>query len=173
MTAGSSTTTASACMYVIGEDGLARLDRTHEQAWTGLLRAHRRLTRQLEAAMQERHQLSLSALELLGQLAAAGQQQLRIARLAEQAQLSLSRTSRILDALEGRGLVERRACPEDSRATNVRLTEAGLRLARTAQVDHLADVQQWFFDRLTAGQVRALAAAFAQLAPLLGPDRAR
>jgi DNA-binding MarR family transcriptional regulator len=173
MTATSSSTTASACTYVIGEDGVARLDRTHEQAWTGLLRAHRRLTRQLEAALQERHQLSLSALELLGRLAAARQQQLRIARLAEQAELSLSRTSRILDTLERRGLVERHPCAEDSRASNVRLTEAGLGLARAAQADHLAEIQLRFFDPLTARQIRALAAAFAQLVPLLEPDRAR
>jgi DNA-binding MarR family transcriptional regulator len=153
------------CAYIIGDDGLARLDRAHAEAWTGLLRAHRRLTRELEAALHERHELSLSALELLGRLSVAPQRQLRIARLAEQADLSLSRTSRIIDALEERGLVHRRPCPEDSRASNVGLTKAGLRLTRAAQPDHLADVQHQFFDRLTQRQIRSLATAFARLAP--------
>ncbi len=154
-----------ACPYIIGEDGLARLEPVHAQAWTGLLRAHRQLTRELEASLKERHELSLSALELLGRLAAAEQRELRIAPLAEQAELSLSRTSRIIDALERRGLVARRPCPEDSRASYVRLTGAGLRLARTAQRDHLADVKRRFFDRLTQRQIGSLATVFARLAP--------
>ena len=41
-----------------------------EQAWTGLLRAYRRLTRELEGSLRQRHGLTLSALELLGHLAA-------------------------------------------------------------------------------------------------------
>lgn len=156
---------AEACAYVIGEDGLAWLGHPHAEAWVGLRRSYRRLTHELEAALRERHELSLSALELLGRLGVAPHRQLRIARLAEQVEVSLSRTSRIVDALERRGLVERRPCPEDSRASNVRLTEAGLALTRVAQADHLAAVQHHFIDRLTDGQIRTLAAAFAQLAP--------
>jgi DNA-binding MarR family transcriptional regulator len=167
------TSDPEACVYITSDDGLARLAQAHAQAWTGMLRAHRRLTRELEAALQERHGLSLSALELLGRLAVAQQRQLRIARLAEQADLSLSRTSRIIDALEDRGLVRRRPCPEDSRASNVRLTEAGLQLTRIAQPDHLADIQRQFFDRLTERQIRSLATVFARLAPASTAGRAR
>lgn len=154
-----------ACPYVIGPAGLARLDGESAEAWTGLLRVHRRLTRELEAALQERHGLTLSALELLGRLADADQRRMRIARLAEHGGLSLSRTSRLLDTLEQRGLVAREPCPEDSRASNVHLTPAGLRLAREAQAAHLADLQRVFFDRLTPRQLTTMAAAFAALAP--------
>lgn len=157
-----------ACVFVLGEDGLALLEPSHAQAWEGLVRAHRRLTRALEARLQERHGLSLSALELLGRMAAAEQRHLRIARLAEQADLSLSRTSRIIDTLERRRLINRQPCPEDSRATNVALTSEGLRLARAAQADHLADLQRQFFDRLTPAQIRTLATAFARLTPETG-----
>jgi DNA-binding MarR family transcriptional regulator len=149
-----------ACEFLTGPDGLAHLPVEHAEAWTGLLKAHRRLTRELEAALQARHGLTLSALELLGRLAAAKQQRMQIARLAEQIDLSLSRTSRIIDTLERRRLVQRRPCPEDARATNVQLTPAGLRLTREAQEAHLADVQRAFLDRLTARQVTTLAAAF-------------
>jgi DNA-binding MarR family transcriptional regulator len=158
-------TAAETCAFVIGPDGLARLAGGEAEAWTGLLRAHRRLTRELETALQDRHALTLSALELLGRLADAEQRRMRIARLAKQAGLSLSRTSRLLDSLEQRGLLKRHPCPEDSRASNVQLTAAGLRLAREAQAAHLADVQRVFFDRLTARQITTLAAAFARLAP--------
>jgi DNA-binding MarR family transcriptional regulator len=89
---------------------------------------------------------------------------MRIARLAEQAGVSLSRTSRLLDSLEQRGLLKRQPCPDDSRASNVHLTAAGLRLAREAQAAHLADVQRVFVDRLTTRQISVLAASFARLA---------
>jgi DNA-binding MarR family transcriptional regulator len=148
-----------------GPGGLARLQGEQAEAWTGWLRVHRRLTRELEAALQDRHGLALSALEVLGRLADAEQQRMRIARLAEQAGLSLSRTSRLIDRLEQRGLLDREPCPEDSRASNVQLTPGGLRLAREAQAAHLSDLQRLFFDRLTQRQISALAAAFARLAP--------
>jgi DNA-binding MarR family transcriptional regulator len=153
------------CAYIIGSGGLARLGGEQAEAWTGLLRVHRRLTRELEAALQDRYGLTLSALELLGRLADADELRMRIARLAEQAGLSLSRTSRLLDSLEQRGLLKRQPCPEDSRASNVQLTRAGLQLAGEAQAAHLADVQRVFLDRLTPRQIRLLAAAFARLAP--------
>jgi DNA-binding MarR family transcriptional regulator len=74
--------------------------------------------------------------------------------------LSLSRVSRIVDALEGRRLVERRPCPADARATNARLTDAGLRLAREAQATVYASIQARFFDQLGDDEVAVLADVF-------------
>lgn len=156
--------TLDGCAHVLGNGGLARLQGDHAEAWTGLLRAHRRLTFELEAQVQHRHGLTLSALELLGRLADAEHQRMRIARLAERTGLSLSRTSRLLDSLQQRGLLAREPCPEDSRASNVALTPGGLALAREAQAAHLADVQREFFARLTPQEVTILAAAFRRLA---------
>jgi len=151
------------CEFMVGRGGLAHLPAGQAEAWMGLLRAHRRLTRQLDASLQARHGLTLSSLELLGRLAAAEQHRMRIARLAEQIDLSVSRTSRIIDTLEHRDVVRRQACAEDSRATNVELTEAGLALTGEAQQAHLTDVRREFIDRLSARQVTTLAAAFKTL----------
>lgn len=151
------------CAYVVGDDGLARLQGPHAQAWIGLQRGYRELTRRLESALEERHGLSLTALELLGRLAAAERRRLRLSTLAVEVGLSLSRVSRVVDALERRGLVQRRPCPEDTRATNAWLTDAGLALVRDAQADHVADVQRSFFDRLDAGELRVLADVFTRL----------
>ena len=41
-------------------------------AWVGLLETHKQLTRALDAELDARHGLSLSGVELLGRLAAAG-----------------------------------------------------------------------------------------------------
>jgi DNA-binding MarR family transcriptional regulator len=152
------------CVYVVGESGLARLRDPHAQAWTGLQRAHRELTRRLEATLDERYGLSLSELELLGRLAAADERRRRLARLAEDVGLSLSRVSRIVDALERRGLLERRPCPEDTRATDAWLTDAGLALVRDAQAAHLADVQRRFFDRLSSDEINTLGDVFIRFA---------
>jgi DNA-binding MarR family transcriptional regulator len=133
------------------------------EAWTGLQRTHRDLTRRLEATLEARYGLSLSALELLGRLAATDQRHERLGRLAKAIGLSVSRVSRLVDALERRGLVERRPCPEDTRATEAWLTHAGLALARQAQAAHLADVQRRFLDRLSRDELRTLGAVFARL----------
>jgi DNA-binding MarR family transcriptional regulator len=133
-------------------------------AWAGLQRAHRELTRRLEAALEERFGLSLSALELLGRLAASEDRRRRLSWLAADIELSVSRVSRVVDALERRGLVERERCPEDARATNARLTDDGLALVREAQDAHLADVRRRFLDRLSDDELRTLGDVFRRLA---------
>lgn len=156
---------ASACVYVVGDDGLSHWPQVAADAWIGLLQTQRQLSRQLDAELEARHGLSLSALELLGRLAAATDHCVRLSILAEQVNLSLSRVSRIIDALQARGLVERRPCQMDARAINAQLTPAGLELARDAQRTHFAGVQQRFFDRLSPEEVSTLAAVFNRFSP--------
>jgi len=153
------------CAYVVGDDGLSRWSDTSADAWIGLLHTHRQITRALDAELESRHGLSLSALELLGRLAAAEDRRMRLSTLAEEISLSLSRVSRIVDALQARGLVERRPCSSDARAIDAWLTPAGLDLAREAQATHFAGVQRRFFDHLRHEQVEALAEVFAGFAP--------
>jgi DNA-binding MarR family transcriptional regulator len=138
---------------------------THADAWVGLLQAHRQLTRELDEELESQYGLSVSALELLGRLAAADDRWLRLSTLADQAGLSLSRVSRIVDALESRRLVERRPCPGDRRAINAVLTDAGLSLTREAQASHFAAVQRLFFDALSPAQIATLAEVFKRFSP--------
>lgn len=156
---------ARACSYVIGDDGLASWSDVHADAWIGLLESHKQLTRALDAELEARHGLSLSGLELLGRLAAAEDRRLRLSALAQASGLSLSRVSRIVDLLEARGLVQRRPCPQDARAVEAHLTDAGLRLTREAQATHFASVQQRFFDTLAPGELEVLGRVFGRLAP--------
>jgi DNA-binding MarR family transcriptional regulator len=128
-----------------------------------LQHAHRELTRELESRLAERYGLSLSALELLGRLAASDRRRRRLSWLAGDVKLSVSRVSRIADALERRGLLERQPCEEDTRATYACLTDAGLALAREAQASHLADVQDRFLNRLSERDLCALGETLARL----------
>ena len=161
----SSAETASTCAYVLGEDGLARWSDVHADAWIGLLETHKQLVRALDAELEAEHGLSLSALEALGRLAAADDHHLRLSDLAEECGLSLSRISRIIDALQERGLVERHGVDSDARAVHAHLTQDGLRLVKAAQCSHFAAVQRSFFEHLSPGEIQTLADVFARFAP--------
>ncbi len=157
--------TAEACAYIVGDDGISRWSETHADAWIGLLQTQRNLTRELDAEIEAKHGLGLSALELLGRLAATDERRLRLSTLADQTGLSLSRVSRIVDTMEIRGLVERVQCPSDGRAVNAVLTGDGLALVRAAQATHFEGVRTRFFDRLEPDEIATLAAIFARFAP--------
>jgi DNA-binding MarR family transcriptional regulator len=152
----------------MGEDGLARWSDMHAEAWIGFLETHKRLVRALDAQLEEEHGLTLSALEALGRLAAAEDHNLGLSVLADGCGLSLSRISRIIDTLQVRGLVERRAVESDGRAVHAHLTEAGLELVRRARCSHFAAVQSGFFDHLSEEEIRTLAEIFARFAPSAG-----
>lgn len=162
---GSPPATGEVCAYVLGEDGLARWTDVHAEAWIGLLETHKRLVRALDAELEAEHGLTLSALEALGRLAATEGRHLRLSDLAEECGLSLSRISRIIDALQERGLVERRGVDSDARAVHAHLTAAGLRLVQAAQCSHFAAVQRSFFEHLSAEEIQTLADIFARFAP--------
>jgi DNA-binding MarR family transcriptional regulator len=158
------THSARSCQ-VTGPDGSAQWDPTYGDAWIGLLQTHRQLTRELDARLESEHGLSLSGLELLARLAAAPDHWLRLSIVAAQTGLSLSRVSRIVDALEDRGLAERHPCPADARAINAHLTASGAELLRAAEQTHRATIQQLFFDQVSVGEVETLAGVFARFAP--------
>lgn len=157
-------TTSSAISAAAAECG-ASWDPTQADAWIGLLQTHRQITREVDAQLEPEHGLTLSGLELLARLAAAPEHWLRLSMLASQTGLSLSRVSRIVDALEDRGLLARRACPSDARAINAHLTPAGEELLNAAERTHIAAVQKRFFDHLSTPEIETLASIFARFAP--------
>jgi DNA-binding MarR family transcriptional regulator len=161
---------ATRAAYFLGEQGAAGISATQALAFTGLLETGRRLARELEGELEAAHGLSFSALGLLGRMAVAERRTLRLTTLAQDTGLSLSRVSRIVDALERRGLLERSPCPADARATNASLTASGAALARSAQATHCAGVRRRFFERLSEDQVATLAAACAALLDGAAPN---
>ena len=151
--------------FAVRQDGLASWSEPHAQAWIGLLETHKRLTRELDAELEAEHGLTLSALEVLHRLGMADDHSLRLSALASSCGLSLSRISRIVDSLEARGLVERRAVDTDARAVEGHLTPAGLELVRCALATHFASVQRLFFERLSDREIALLAEVFSRFAP--------
>jgi DNA-binding MarR family transcriptional regulator len=162
--------TEATCAYVLGDDGLATWTDTHADAWIGMLETHKRLTRALDAELESEFGLSLSGVEVLGRLAAAENRNLRLSILAGACGLSLSRISRIVDTLEARKLVERRASADDARAVEAHLLAAGLDLVRKAQSSHFESVQQRFFAHLSHAEIETLAGVFGRFAPRASSD---
>jgi DNA-binding MarR family transcriptional regulator len=138
----------------------------HEaDAWIGLLETHKQLTRALDAELDAAHGLGLSTLELLGRLAAAGDAWPRLSALARETGLSLSRVSRHMDALERRGLVQRRRCETDSRAVEAALTPSGREVVAAAEAAHAAAVRERFLSQLSDEEAETLARVFRRFAP--------
>jgi DNA-binding MarR family transcriptional regulator len=152
-------------------EGLKYLPPEREAAWLGLLRAHAELTRGLDAALSAKHGVSLSAYEVLSRL--ARDEHLRMSTLAERSQLSLSRVSRVIDALEERGLAARRSCPTDSRVVHATITEAGRALVAEAQDTFFETVEDRFLGRLSCDEVELMGAVFARLVKAGPPGSAR
>lgn len=89
---------------------------------------------------------------------------LRMSDLAAQTALTTSGTTRVVDRLSERGLVERQACPTDRRATYAVLTDAGRDLMLRLLPDHLDVVETWLTGPLAAaGELEAFTAILRRL----------
>ena len=78
--------------------------------------------------------------------------------LGLRAVLSRTRVNRIVTELEHAGLVERRADPDDGRATLASITTAGRRALKEAAPVYLAGLERHFTRHLTLAEQRAVVA---------------
>jgi DNA-binding MarR family transcriptional regulator len=96
--------------------------------WRALLTSYNKVAHQLERALQDRHDLSLSEFETLDRLVVGADcDERRMQDLAADMYLSQSALSRTVARLEKGGLVQRSLCEADRRGVFVLPTEAGIR----------------------------------------------
>ena len=97
------------------------------------------LNRKLDQALAA-HGISFTEFTALRQLHSAPNEQMRRIDLAERIGLSASGVTRLLNPMEKIGLVTKEASARDARVSLVKLTKAGTRLLKEAEVsfDHLA-----------------------------------
>ena len=143
---------------VPGDDRLA--------AWGTFLRAHARVTRELERELQANEELSLADYDVLYQLAAAEGRRLRMSELADRLLLSRSGATRLVDRLEADGLVHRASCATDRRGLWAHLTDRGLNRLRDASPTHLRGVCEHFIDRIPARELAQLRRTLERIAEL-------
>src|ERR1035438_2767615 len=115
------------------------------RAWRGLLRAHACLAKRLDAELERSHGLPMSSYEVLHHLEEANTGRIRMCDLAEQAQLSRSGLTRLVDRLARDGLIERCSCSHDARGSYACLTETGRERLAEARGTHLAVIRSQFF----------------------------
>jgi DNA-binding MarR family transcriptional regulator len=125
-------------------------------AWGTFLRAHARVTRELERELQTAQELSLADFDVLYQLAVAEGRRLRMSELADRLLLSRSGATRLVDRLEADGLVHRSSCATDKRGLWAHLTDAGARRLRAAAPIHLRCVGEHFTNRIPPRELEQL-----------------
>lgn len=141
----------------------SRLSPEERAAWTGFIRAHASIVKELDAELKASHGLPLSSFDVLIQLSLAPDGRMQMFELAEAVHLSRSALTRQVDRLKRQGLLERHRGERDPRQVFARITEQGLqRLAETTPT-HLSGVRERFLGRLSQTQLKELADIWSQL----------
>jgi DNA-binding MarR family transcriptional regulator len=139
-----------------------------QRAWRGLLRAHAGLAKRLDAELEQAHRLPMSSYEVLHHLEHSSGGRMRMCDLAEQAQLSRSGLTRLVDRLEREELLERCSCEHDARGSYACLTETGRARLREARETHLTVVKEHFLSRFSESELTLMADMWERIAPCNG-----
>jgi DNA-binding MarR family transcriptional regulator len=134
------------------------LDQAEMGAWVRLVGVLELLPGVLDAQLRRDAQLTHFEYYVLAMLSEAPDRTLRMTALAKLTNATLPRLSHVVQRLEDRGLMERFPCPQDRRATNARLTEAGWRKVEETAPGHVATVREYVIDALAPEQIGQLTA---------------
>lgn len=147
------------------------LSATEEAFWRALMRLVLSLPRRLDSDLIRSVGITANEYMTLMCLSEAPRRELRMADLASATALSASRMTRLVEDLRGRGLVTKRASPDDGRGTITKLTPAGMSKLRAAWPTHLASVRQRVFDHVDPATVNNAAQALSEVAAQLEGGR--
>ena len=139
--------------------------------WVCLLRGHAVVRRTVATRLRASHGLTVNDYEALLLLSRAEGKSMRRVDLADALQLSASGVTRLLEGLEGQGLVEKAVCPTDGRVTYAVLTQAGSRTLAKASGVHVAAIRTVFEARYTSAELATLAELLARLSGPAGASQ--
>lgn len=146
------------------------LDDAQLAAWGKLVAVVELLPGVLEAQLRRDSGLTHYEYVVLSVLSESPERTLRMTLLAQRTNATLPRLSHVVRRLEERGLVTRRPCPGDRRATNALLTESGWEAVVAAAPGHVETVRRYVLDPLTPRQVGQLDGILAALLTHLDPQ---
>jgi DNA-binding MarR family transcriptional regulator len=135
-----------------------------ESLWRALMRIVKALPRHLDSDLVRGSGLTASEYTIMMHLSEGPNRELRMTDLANASGLSPSRTTRLVDDLQLRGLMKKVASPTDARGNVARLTPSGMSKLRAAWPVHLASVRACFFDHMDATEVKRVAEALLEVA---------
>lgn len=144
--------------HLAARGGVEEADRSEIglRAWRGLLRVHASLAKLLESRLEREHGLQLSSYEALQNLMDAPGERMRMCDLAEQAQLSRSGLTRLVDRLEREELLSRCTCQHDARGAYACLTDRGRERLSAARETHRAVVREHFLSHFSERELETL-----------------
>jgi len=106
----------------------------------------------------------------MAMLSEAPDRMLRMTSLAAATNSTLPRLSHVVSRLEKRGYVDRAPCPEDRRATNATLTEAGWQKVVATAPGHVDTVRENVIEPLTAADVADLDRIMGKVLRTIDPE---
>ncbi len=148
------------------------LDEAEMQAWLRLLRVVMLLPGALDRQLRQDAGLTHASYIVLACLSDAPDRSMRMSELARVTATSQSRLSHSVAALEQRGWVQRRPCPQDRRGQLASLTDAGVQVLLDTAPGHVAKVRSLVFDPLGPADVEHLSAVAERLVGRLEADQA-
>ena len=134
-------------------------------AWAAMLRLHAELVPRLDAELHRVTGMALAWYDVLLELNAAPQRQLRMFDLGEAVVLSRTRVSRVVDELVAAGYVARVPNPRDGRSEFASLTASGSKAFRRAAPVYLDLIRSHFGQNLDAADAHTLRALLDQARP--------
>ena len=143
------------------------LSATEEAFWRALMRIVLSLPHRLDIDLIRAVGITANEYTTLMCLSEAPNRELRMADLANAAALSPSRMTRLVDDLQERGLVTKRASTEDGRGNVAKLTTSGLTKLKVAWPVHLASVRKRVFDHVEPSTIAQAAQALSEVAATL------
>lgn len=120
------------------------LDELHLSAWRAFITSHARLIEQIDHDLIAANRLPLHWYDVLIELFEAPEQRLRLHELATRVVLSRSGLTRLVDRLEGAGLLYRQPDPTDRRGAFATLTEPGRAALRQAWPVYAKSIAHYF-----------------------------
>jgi DNA-binding MarR family transcriptional regulator len=138
-------------------------------AWSAFLRAHAATVRRVDGDVSGRGGIPLRWYDVLLELNAASARRLTMQELAGRVVLSRTRVSRVVDELEGAGLVRREAHPDDRRSSFAVLTDGGRKALRRAAPAYLDSIRAQFGARLLPHELAVVRGAMEKLASPAAP----
>ncbi|GAB3042417.1 MarR family winged helix-turn-helix transcriptional regulator [Parafrigoribacterium mesophilum] len=139
-------------------------------AWLRFVAVLELLPGVLDSQLQRDAELSHFEYFVLAMLSEAPDRTLRMTALSDHTNATLPRLSHVVARLERRGYVQRTPCPEDRRATNASLTEAGWQKVVASAPGHVRTVRENVVDLLTDEQIGQLEAISDTLLRNLDPE---
>ena len=134
------------------------------EAWRALIVANARVVEKIERALSEAGLPPLGWYDVLLELSVAPGGRLRMHELARAVVLSRSGLTRLVDRLEGAGLLGREPDPADRRGSYAAITGEGRVLLRRMWPVYAAGIAEHFGRHLDDDEARVISAALGRVA---------